>query len=85
MSESQSYELKKITFLGRSCQIVMQNENGPCPLISISNILLLRGTISIHLDHSRITFEQLNNLIANHLMESNLKNVRTLFAFTNNR
>lgn len=34
----------KWTFFNRiSCPIVTQNKNGPCPIIAIANILLLRG------------------------------------------
>jgi hypothetical protein len=29
------YELKRIDFLNRKAPIVLQNENGPCPLIAI--------------------------------------------------
>lgn len=27
--------------------VVMQNENGPCPLLAVINVLLLRGYISL--------------------------------------
>lgn len=30
------YKVKVIPFLGRSVPIVLQNDNGPCPLIAIS-------------------------------------------------
>lgn len=32
------YELKKINFFGRKLCIILQNENGPCPLIAIGNL-----------------------------------------------
>lgn len=35
----------------------MQNENGPCPLLALANVLLLRGGIEIHPDYSEVTFE----------------------------
>lgn len=49
-SESNSsYKLKGITFFGRKVPVVVQNENGPCPLLAIANILLLRNVISLPL------------------------------------
>lgn len=29
------YELKKIKFLNRTVPIILQNKNGPCPLLAI--------------------------------------------------
>ena len=29
------YNLKKVSFKGKELPIIMQNENGPCPLIAI--------------------------------------------------
>lgn len=41
------YALKWIEFHDTQCAILLQNENGPCPLISICNCLLLRGHLKI--------------------------------------
>ena len=41
------YNVKYITYLGRRTPIVLQDENGPCPLIAIANVLLLRGQVSL--------------------------------------
>ena len=41
------YQLKRITFQGRPVQIVLQNLNGPCPLLAITNVLLLAGKLSL--------------------------------------
>ena len=35
----------------------MQNENGPCPLLALANVLLLRGGIEIHPDYPEVAFE----------------------------
>mgnify|MGYP004228589791 FL=1 len=35
----------------------MQNNNGPCPLLALANVLLLQGGIHIHPDYSEVTFE----------------------------
>ena len=42
---------------GNELPILMQNENGPCPLLALANVLLLRGGIHIHPDYSEVTFE----------------------------
>ena len=31
----------------RQCHILLQNENGPCPLIAAANALILRGAITL--------------------------------------
>lgn len=33
--EVTTYKTKSIQFLGRSTPIILQNENGPCPLLAI--------------------------------------------------
>jgi hypothetical protein len=66
----EGYWLKKIEFLGRPCQILMQSINGPCPLLAIANVLLLRGNIQIHEDYSNVSHEMLISLVTNYLVES---------------
>jgi hypothetical protein len=39
--------VKRINFFGRSVKIVMQNENGPCPLLAIANVLSLRNELKL--------------------------------------
>lgn len=39
------YKVKTIDFLRREVPIVLQNENGPCPLLALANTLLLRNAI----------------------------------------
>ena len=41
------YKLKRIDFFGRAVPIALQNENGPCPLLAIANVLLLRKQIEL--------------------------------------
>ena len=43
----QIYHVKWIGWHDTRCPIIMQNVNGPCPLISITNVLLLRGKMSL--------------------------------------
>jgi hypothetical protein len=47
--QKEEYELKKIDFLGRKVPIVMQNKNGPCPLIAIGKVTLLASSSFTHL------------------------------------
>lgn len=46
-SEKQCCIVKRISFFGRSVKIVMQNENGPCPLLAIANVLSLRNELKL--------------------------------------
>ncbi|RHZ28884.1 hypothetical protein DYB26_009285 [Aphanomyces astaci] len=41
------YWVKKTSFLQRDVSYICQNINGPCPLLAICNVLLLRGHVSI--------------------------------------
>lgn len=41
------YYVKWITFNQSRCPIITQEENGPCPLLSLMNLLLLRGKTSL--------------------------------------
>lgn len=50
--------------------IVTQNQNGPCPLIAIVNVLLLRRKIFLPLDMQSITSEQLMDHIGEQLLEN---------------
>lgn len=42
------YAVKQVAFLGKTVTTVCQNINGPCPLLAICNVLLLRGHVTIH-------------------------------------
>ena len=44
---TETYRLKTIEFLGRRVPIVVQSENGPCPMLAIANIMLLRNQIHL--------------------------------------
>ncbi|EGG14548.1 DUF544 family protein [Cavenderia fasciculata] len=60
------YRVKRITYRGREVKIVLQNENGPCPLISIGNVLLLQEKIVIDSDSNLISLKRLGDLIIGH-------------------
>lgn len=50
------HEVKRITFLGHTRPVILQNENGPCPLIALANAMLLLGWI-----HLSSTFAYVKN------------------------
>lgn len=39
------HKLKRISFRGHEVSLVMQNVNGPCPIIAVANALILRGEL----------------------------------------
>lgn len=57
--QSSIYEVKWIEFGLRSSAIITQNENGPCPLISIVNVLLLRDKLALPEGCKVVSAEQL--------------------------
>ncbi|KAI8365203.1 uncharacterized protein BYT42DRAFT_589150 [Radiomyces spectabilis] len=72
---AQEYLVKQIDWIydeekaPRRISIVTQNENGPCPLISICNVLLLRGDIDIlPPDREKVTFGYLVGLLGDYLL-----------------
>ncbi|KAJ0968486.1 hypothetical protein J5N97_025403 [Dioscorea zingiberensis] len=65
------YKTKVVEFLGRSTPIVLQNDNGPCPLLAICNVLLLRNNINLNLDASEVSLQKLLSLVAERLIDSN--------------
>ena len=68
-----SFELKRIVFLGANVPIILQNENGPCPLIAICNVLLLRQQIKIAADIVTIDTDSLLSMLAQHIVDHNDK------------
>lgn len=41
------HRVKMIAFKGRHVPIMLQDVNGPCPLLAIANVLLLRGQLQL--------------------------------------
>jgi hypothetical protein len=64
------YHLKWIVWHDRKAPIVTQNENGPCPLIAISNILLLRGKIMLPSAMEIITAKELMEYIGDMILQN---------------
>ena len=43
-----SFLVQRIRFGGRdNVPVLLQNENGPCPLLALVNVLLLRGALEL--------------------------------------
>lgn len=64
------FPLKRIYFplLDKTVSIVTQNENGPCPLIALCNVLSLRGLIS--LNGTRVSQQELVSVIGELILTS---------------
>ena len=71
-ADDSTFRLKRISYNGRDVPVLRQNENGPCPLLGLSNVLLLRGDISIHPDVPEISFSELCARLGEFMLESNV-------------
>lgn len=64
------YRLKWIKFKGNKLPIITQNENGPCPLIAIMNVLLLKGKLRLPLTLDIVTSDQLMEYLGDCILAS---------------
>ncbi|KAK9121424.1 hypothetical protein Syun_019041 [Stephania yunnanensis] len=69
--EERLYKTKVVQFLGRKTPIILQNDNGPCPLLAICNVLLLKNCLNLSLDASEVSLQKLLSLVAERLIDSN--------------
>nr|GMD94297.1 ubiquitin carboxyl-terminal hydrolase MINDY-2 [Ipomoea batatas] len=65
------HKTKVIQFLGRTTPIILQNDNGPCPLLAICNVLLLKNNLNLSPDVPEVSQEKLLSLVAERLIDSN--------------
>ncbi|KAM7531222.1 hypothetical protein LguiB_034632 [Lonicera macranthoides] len=65
------HKTKVIQFLGRTTPIILQNDNGPCPLLAICNVLLLKNNLNLSPDIPEVSQEKLLSLVAERLLDSN--------------
>ena len=56
------------SYSGSHCGVITQNSNGPCPLISIVNVLSLRGKMKLPQGSEVISAEQLLEYLADLLI-----------------
>ena len=74
-SSTVCYALKRVAFQGRSVTIVLQSDNGPCPLLAIVNCLILRG--GLMLSNPAAEYIEENDLLAQfreYLLRTNAHN-----------
>ena len=74
LASEELFELKTIPFFGRSVSIILQNANGPCPLLAIANTLLLRNTVKLPercLETRTVHVQQLLSVVAEHMLDAN--------------
>jgi len=64
------YHIKWIRFRGAKVAIITQNENGPCPLLAIMNVLLLQGKIKLPPMVQMIAASQLMEYLADCIFEN---------------
>ena len=69
------HHIKTIQFKDKKLMIVTQNENGPCPLIAIMNVLLLRRQVSLPAQCEIISAAKLMEYIGNAILENVPKNL----------
>ena len=62
------YSVKNATFDGSPISYLLQGANGPCPLLAICNILLLRGQLTLPLNSRDIDFDTLIHHVADILL-----------------
>ena len=67
------YHIKWIKWKGINTPIITQNENGPCPLLAIVNVLLLQRRINIPTLQEIVTSEQLMEYIGDCILEESPK------------
>ncbi|XP_073298805.1 uncharacterized protein [Primulina huaijiensis] len=72
--KSMVYRTKVVQFLGRTTPIILQNDNGPCPLLAICNVLSLKNSLNLSPDIPEVSQEKLLSLVAERLIDSNSNN-----------
>lgn len=68
------YFLKRFRWKGEQVQIVTQNENGPCPLLAIANVLILSKRVAIPSIQECITANQIMEYIGDYILSSGPQN-----------
>uniref|UniRef100_UPI00398ED0B5 ubiquitin carboxyl-terminal hydrolase MINDY-1-like n=1 Tax=Pristiophorus japonicus TaxID=55135 RepID=UPI00398ED0B5 len=67
------YYVKWISWKGEKTPLITQSENGPCPLIAIMNILLLRWKVKLPPKTEVISVEQLMTLLGDCVLSTKPK------------
>lgn len=69
------HKMKRIKWQDIEVPIITQNNNGPCPLLAIVNVLILKGQITLPSDRNEITGGELVSIIGNALFDQPRNNV----------
>jgi len=66
------FDVKRIRFRGQDTCMLMQNANGPCPLLALSNVLFLRGALTPpHPDLPKVHISELTAMLVEYMLETN--------------
>ncbi|XP_067654305.1 ubiquitin carboxyl-terminal hydrolase MINDY-1-like [Haliotis asinina] len=75
LSGQSVYYIKWIHYKQNKVPIITQNENGPCPLLAIMNVLLLKGKVKLAPMIEMITSEQLMTYLGESILDSMPENL----------
>ncbi|XP_046380200.2 ubiquitin carboxyl-terminal hydrolase MINDY-1-like [Haliotis rufescens] len=75
LSGQSVYYIKWIHYRQNKVPIITQNENGPCPLLAIMNVLLLKGKVKLAPMIEMITSEQLMTYLGESILDSMPENL----------
>jgi len=78
------YHIKWVQYNQTKCGIITQNSNGPCPLLAIVNILILKGKLSMPQGCEVISAEQLLEYLADLIISLRPDNQNSLPDFQHN-
>lgn len=70
-SSTDTFPVRRATFNGFDVSYLLQGANGPCPLLAICNVLLLRGIITLPSNLETVTFGFLVDQLANIMIDKN--------------
>lgn len=79
-SHTMAYQIKSIRYQNSPRKILLQNINGPCPLLAAANALLLRGVITLSSECIRngvASTDDVVNMLANRALLRSSKNTTT--------
>ncbi|XP_053128564.1 ubiquitin carboxyl-terminal hydrolase MINDY-2 isoform X2 [Hemicordylus capensis] len=69
------YHLKWVRWKEESTPVITQNENGPCPLLAIMNVLLLAWKVKLPPMMEIITAEQLMEYLGDYILDAKPKEI----------
>ena len=69
ISDETQWSVKDILWRGRNTKIIMQNANGPCALIALTNVLLLQNQIKITPpDRPAVSYAYVSDMLADYFL-----------------